>query len=259
MDFFSSLTESQIGGAGVAVLVISVLLGVLKGVIRIILGLAGLAAAAAAFWFVFRNGEGFIGKFVAEPEAWMPLGAASGAASGAYLAVRHGVGVILKPLIGSVDALKNKKVLAGLMGLGLGGAGLYGGGSASHQVDAMSFLKERRRGEEVGWVSQVLSKAQESWFGNFQQNTDPSMTGYRCDLVKMLSLVKFDQGRARGQEVQSLVNTPGFRRLLYDPEISQALEAGDFQTLFRNEKLTYFLQTDGGKELLRRVDWSRVQ
>lgn len=258
LSFLGNLTETQLGAGGIGLLIFSIVFGIIKGVVRIALGMAGLVAGAVAFWFAFRHGDSIATKFVAEPSSWMPLGIAGGAASATYLAVRHGVGLILKPVIGSVDGFKNKKVLAGVLGLGLGGAGLYGGGSASHQVDAMSFLKEQRNGEEVSWMNKILAKTQESWFGEFQQNTDPSATGYKCDLVKLLSIAKFKGDGSNNQAVKSALNEPEVQGLLKDSDVSQALESGDFQTLFRNEKLSQFLNNKSNKALLQGIDWRSV-
>lgn len=258
LDFLSNVSESQLGIAGVGILIFSIIFGIIKGVIRIILGLAGLVAGAVAFWFTFQHGDSLASNFVEDPEPWMPLGIAGGAASAAYLAVRHGVGLVMAPIIGSVDALKNKKLLAGFMGLGLGGAGLYGGGSAAHQVDAMSFLDEQRKGEEVGWVSNVLTKAQETWFGKVQQKTDPTETGFKCDLVKLLSLAKFQGDGANSSEIRSALSNSDLQSLLSDRQISSALEEGDFQTLLRNDKLDQFLKDPRNRDLLLRLDWRQV-
>lgn len=258
LDFLSQLSETHLGAGGIGLLVFGVVFGLIKGVFRILLGIVGLAAAAVAFWFAFRHGDTIASKFVEEPDAWMPLGIAGGAASAAYLAVRHGVGLILTPILGTVDSIKNKKLIAGTLGLGLGGAGLYGGGSASHQVDAMQFLNEQRQGVEENWVSKVLAKSQESWFGQFQQSTDPSNTGYRCDLVKLLSLAKFDSSAANSAEVQSILSRPEIAQMMSDPKIKQALSNGDFQELFRSERITNFLQDRDNKELLKKLDWRKI-
>ncbi len=258
MDIFSQISETQLGIGGGVILLFSVVFGVIKGVIRILLGLAGLAAGAVAFWFTFRHGEPVLTRFVEEPEAWMPFGIAGGAAMSAYLAVRHGLGLLCAPIIGSVDALKNKKLLSGILGLGLGSAGLYGGGSASHQLDAMSFLNEQRRGEEVSWLNQILAKTQESWFGNFQQNTDPSMTGYKCDLVKLLSMAKFQNIDVQTEELEAILHNVDIQSLLQDSEIRKALDQGSFQELFHHHELSAFLHDPKNRALLDSLDWRTI-
>ena len=258
LSFLGNLTETQLGAGGVGLLIFSIVFGIIKGVMRIALGMAGLVAGAVAFWFAFRHGDSIASKFVAEPSAMMPFGIAGGAALTTYLAVRHGVGLLLKPVIGTIDGFKNKKVLAGFLGLGIGGAGLYGGGSASHQVDAMSFLKEQRNGEEVSWLNKVLAKTQESWFGELQQNTDPTATGYKCDLVKLLSIAKFKGDGSTNETVKSAIREPDIQALLRDSDISQSLESGDFHALFRNEKLSHFLDDKGNKALLQGIDWRSI-
>lgn len=258
LDFLSNISESQLGVGGIAVLVLSMILGVIKGVIRIILGLAGLAAAAVAGWFSFQHGDSIANAFVEQPEPWMPIGIAGGAAASAYLAVRHGAGLVLSPIIGSVDALKKKKGLAAMLGLGMGGAGLYGGGTVAHQVDARTFLDDQRKGESVSWVTKVLSKTEGTWFGTFQEKTDPTQTGFKCDLVKVLSLAKFSKENVASPEAQSLINSPEVQHLLNNKNVANALEGGDFQSLFSNDELSHFLTDPENRELLQQLDWKDI-
>jgi len=262
MDFtnlISQLTENQISIGGVSVLVIFIVLGVIKGIMRVILGFAGLVAAAVAFWFTFRHGDSVLTNLTDNPEPWMPLGLAGGAAVGAYTVARHGIGLIFKPMLGSIDNLNKRRVLSGIAGLGLGGAGLYSGGSASHQFDAMNFLNNNLEEKDSGWINTLLTKTQESWFGDFQQKTDPTKTAYRCDLIKALTLFTTGQSESyQKEEFSQLIQNQDFLKLAANPEISKSISEGDFQKLFRNPDLKDFISDADHLEVLQKIDWLQL-
>ena len=258
-DIISGLSEGHITAGGGLVIVGFIILGVFRGIMRVALGIAGFIAAAVAFWLCFRHGDSILSNFTDNPEPWMPLGLAGGGAVAAYTVIRHGAGLILTPLIGSIDELKKHRVLSGIAGLGLGGLGLYSGGNASHQFDAMNFLNNVQEKQESGWIGTLLSKTQESWFGNFQQKTDPTKTAYRCDLIKALSMYTSGQTQKFDQEtLKPLLANQDFLKLAASPEIAQDLGATDFQSLFAHEGLKSFIQNDKNRELLQGIDWRKL-
>ncbi len=258
-DFVSQLSEGQLGLAGGGVLVLFIVLGVIKGVIRVVLGITGFIAAAIAFWFSFKHGDSLISNFTESPEPWMPLGIAGTAAAAAYTAVRHGVGIVLLPMLGSLEKIKHAKLVSGVAGLGLGGFGLYSGGSASHQFNAMNFLNDKVEHRESGWVSTLLNKTQGSWFGELQQITDPTKTAYRCDLIKGLTV--YTTGQAQGEKktaLAPLLAQHEFLRLASSPKIAQNISQGDFTKLFNDPQVKNFLSKKEHREILRDIDWQKL-
>ena len=255
------LTESHIGLAGGALLLLTLVVGFIKGIIRISLSIVGFAAAAFIFWIIFRNGGALVYTFIDSPDPWLPFGIACGAAVIVYSVIRHGLGFMLKPIIGSLDLLKSKRIYAGLIACGLCFTALWGGGSASHQLDTMHFLKNQSDGKvSLGWLNQILLKSQESWFGQFQESTDPTRTALRCDLIKLLTL----SYSGEVLEIPSLAHLheilldKDFQSLLLDPDLNQYLKARDFQSLFKHEKVKNFLKDDQNRNLIELVDWREV-
>jgi len=255
----SQLSEGQIGAGGITILILFIILGVVKGIIRIILGFAGLIVAGIAFWFTFQNGGSIISKVTDNPEPWMPLGLAGGAAVGAYTIARHGIGLIFKPMLGSIDELKKHRIMSGVAGLGLGGLGLFTGGSASHQFDTISLLNNVKEEKESGWINNLLNKTQESWFGDFQQKADPFKTAYRCDLIKALTLYTTGQSQIYKKEyLETLLSNQGFQQLASKPEIAQLISSGDFQELFRNPQIKAFISDPDNLKVLQEIDWKQL-
>jgi len=254
----SNANDTSLGITGVVVLVFSAILGMIKGFIRVLLGLAGLVAAIFGFIFGMGKSEALTSAFISDPGPLVPIAVGGAFAAVAYLVVRPGLGLIMQPIIGSVDLLKDKKIVGALVGLGLGGAGLYGGGSASHQLDAMSFVNEQRKGDEVGVLNKLLASSQESKFGIFQQNTDPFKTAYKCDLVKVVSMAMYDGEGADSEEIQTIINQPDFKKLLRDPKLRKAIVDTNMGKAFSSDALKDYLSNDENRETIANIDWRNL-
>ncbi len=268
MDFsslISDLSSSQVGGAALIGLVGFMILGALKGLMRVLLGIAGFIAAAVAFWLAFRHGDRVLALLTDSPEPWMPLGVAGGAGVAAYTTVRHGLGMIFRPLIGSLDALKKHRVLSSFAGLGLGGLGLMGGSSAIQQVDAMEVLDQVQRIEplsegKLSWLKELIIKGQDSWIGQLQERLDPTQTTLRCTLIKALGIYTGGQAHLyQHSELQPLVQNTAFQRLASSPEIAQRLTSQNFQDLMRDPAIVAYTKEREHRQLLQDINWGALQ
>ena len=254
----SNATEGNLGIAGIVALVFSTVLGIIKGFIRVLLGLAGLIGAILGFMFGMGKSEGLTASFITDPGPMVPIVVGGLFAIASYLIVRHGLGLIMQPILGSVDILKEKKIVGALVGLGLGGAGLYGGGSASHQLDAMNFVNDQRNGEKVSLLNKFLASSQESKFGLFQQNTDPFKTAYKSDIVKLASIDLYNGVGADSEEVQSITSKPAFKKLTRDPRFRKAIVDTNMSKAFSNDALKEYLSDDANRESIANIDWRNL-
>jgi len=255
----SGLSESHLTIGGGLIVAITIVLGIIRGIMRALLGIGGFIAASVTFWLSFRYGDNILTKFTDNPDPWMPLVLAGGFSVATYTAVRHGAGLIFKPLIGSLDEVKKHRAISGVVGLLLGGAGLYGGGSASHQFDTMNFIDNINDKEKGGWVSTLLNKTQESWFGDLQQKTDPTKTAYRCDLIKALSLYTSGQAdKYNHPSIAPLISSEEFQVIASKPEIAKSLNESDFQALFQHPLVKSFIKEKANLDLIKEVDWNVI-
>lgn len=258
LDLLPEVNELHFIIGGAVLVILALVLALIRGVVRILLMLVGLVPAMFTFWFVLKKSDTLISKIIEGTSPWIPFAVAGISGIIIYVIVSYGLGFIFKPLLKTLDGIKRKKLVAGLLGLILGGLWLYGGANVSHQYDAMVMLDRLKDGEESSWVNQSLAKFQESKAGIILEKLDPTKSGKKADLVKLLALTKYGKINTLNSEVQAINIRPEIKGLLSDPKISKALDEGDFLTLFNDERLSEFLKKDEHLELLDRIDWRAI-
>lgn len=219
--------------AGMAVL------AVMRGVLRLILGMAKLAIGLAAGTYVFLKAPEWLGSTLPNPSATL-LGGLSFVAG----ALGHlGSGAILEKLVGGNDSAptagqgmgKGKAVLLSLLP---SGAMLWLGGVLLRLTGSLNGMAHLDLGPEATlrpWLAEARNYLSQGAVGNFFNALDPVTS---LEVVRLCEILVTYRDPARWKSVKAdpalraVLNDPKFRRLLDDREVKHAVAHSNHARLF---------------------------
>lgn len=272
MDFLDKipLDQTALTIAMVAVVLLFMIVGILKGIVKTILTLISLSLAAVAFGFGLLKSPPYIENFIPEAAGWMPL--VAGAVCGLLtLAIIHIIGGIFSgktKLPGTGDdseetGSKRRSPLALIVGLVIGllvldGAitGLRYFGTQAELAHLQKYVQE---GQEAAGELPLIAKGKQwldrSPIATFQERIDflnsPDYRS-RLNLTKLL-IISGDRA-----DLATALQDPQNQEVLKVPEIQAlATTADDLRELIAKGEFTKVYQDPRFQRLTTRPSTKR--
>ncbi|MEM0895694.1 MAG: CvpA family protein [Verrucomicrobiota bacterium] len=232
------------------ILAVTMIIGAIRGIVRMFFGLAALAVAVVGAWFWYQR--------LPEVSAGMeePLGPRVVAYSTlivgvlAFIVARWFFGLIAKPFTFREDG---KPRGGGLFGALLGLIPAAGTVFAISMIlrlvgtsESMAFVGDAVETEEgapkpqPAWMERVQSIIESDPLANLLEKIDPFIDRGRAAISELLVSTKDETAEVELQadpRTNTLLNHPKVRELLDDPEIREILARGDYTQLFQNQKV----------------------
>lgn len=280
MDFLDKipLDQTAVTVAMVAIVLLFALVSILKGILKTILTLISLSAAAAAFVLGMMKSPPMVEKVIPEAVSWMPLVIGGVCALLALVLIQLVLGIfsgktkLELPSVGSEDSedepeRKSRNPLAPLFGLFVGGLALYGAITALRYFGTaaeLDYLQTyvAKGSQEAGQMPLIVTAKQwldDSPIATWHERIDLLNTvDYRARL-NLAKLIIISGDRA---ELARALAEEANREVLKVPEInSLALTGNDlrdlckecnFQGLYQDPRFQRLTtQTETRSELLK--------
>lgn len=262
--------DSYVGIGLIAILAIFVVFGVVKGVFSIALNLVGVALAGLASYFTYPYAGQITQTFSSDPPSWMPWCVVAVIGLATFIIYKVVLSVFSKLILGGEQG-KGNKLVAALLALGGGSGFLWFGNNSLQQFNTAQFMEniQKETNQKVedklmevtsNSLQNLILSAQESWLGEFQSSFDPFQISLRCDTLRLISLEQ--QGvdfYKLGEEFDLFAYDIGFKRLVNDVDVQNALKQKNFLELFSLPVVKEFTKRDEVKATLKEVDWRTIE
>jgi uncharacterized membrane protein required for colicin V production len=267
MDF----SDISIGGGIVIVVVLFMLVGMIRGVVRMFFGLLSLTVAALTTYWGFKHGDSIAGYVISNPDPWMSgtVGVIMGLA--VFFVARALFGLIIKP-IKVVDGKKQNKgglgaalgVLGGLAFAWFAISGIrYVGNLAELQWLKDSLAKQNKIQELAPpAIVKVRETINSSKLGEFHQSFDFINNPYRVEMAKLKVLTDNTYAMnvaARQAGILKAFGQPDIKKLLEtSPELNSYVKDGRFSQLLEAKRLCELCEIPDAKSTLAGSDVTKA-
>ncbi|MBK1832709.1 CvpA family protein [Roseibacillus ishigakijimensis] len=270
MDFLDQLPFDQtaLTIGMVAVVVLFMVISIIKGILRTLFSLLGLAVAVVAFFFGYQQSPPHIEKLVPEAVGWMPLVAGGVCAVLAMMVFQFVLG-IFSGKGGDGEERKSGGLLSALFGLVIGALALYGGLSALRYYGGEAELqhlqtyvsKGAEKAENLPFVIKLKQWVDDSPIASWQERFDFFNTAEqraRSNLAKLFMVSGDRQDLAktlREEDNRDILEIPEVTALtVAADDLRRLCEEGDFQKFFADERVQNLLDRPDLREKLLKLD-----
>lgn len=272
MDGFN-IYDIGLGGVILVIIVLFMLVGFVKGLVRMFFGLVALAAGGLAAYWGFQRGDAIAGYMIADPDPWMAgaVGAILGLA--VFFTARAIFNMVARPTKVIDGKKKNSPGFGGLLGI-VGGlafaAFLISGIRYLGTVSELAWLKQSLA--EEGKVTKLpqpplvgLRNAIDSTTpGSMHRDFDFLNNTARAQLAKLRIMAdnKYAISMATGDaNAMKAIEQHDIRSFLNDrgnDKVGAYIEENKFSHLLANEKIVAVCEVPEAAEVLVPLDLIKV-
>lgn len=256
-------TESIVIFSGVVMLVAMVTLGIFKGLIKLLLGVAALGVAALAGWILHVNGYSYLSFVTANPQPWMSLALAITGGIIVFAVLHHGLRWLASILGWSSDRfhwLKGGLTTVLMVGVMIWCATMavrYRGRIAELHAVKESSLSGKRV-DSLPAMSRCNIALDRSQFGPYLIRVDLFEDPERLKLAKFVVWMAAKPESAAGQLRNAVggkfVGADRAWKLSRDAGIVSLVEKNDLDRVLADPKLTTFLGDADRRKAVGQLD-----
>ncbi|NNC86915.1 MAG: CvpA family protein [Akkermansiaceae bacterium] len=265
MGTFEISDLGALGAIGIVVLLF-VVIGFTKGMVRMFFGFLSLAAAGLAAYWGFQRGASVAALAVSDPDPWMAGAVGIIMGLGIFFAARALFGLILAPVKVVDGKKKNLAAPGGFLGLLAGIVFVWFAFSGLRYVGSLSELKRLRDSLADGKVTEVAEPLavkikkiiDNSVPGRVHKRIDFLNDEACCTLAKLQILVQNKAAislAARDSELRKNFAQPQIRGMLESsPELNDFIREGQFSQLLESAKIREVAQHPEARAILTAAD-----
>ena len=239
-------TELTFTTVAAAIAVLLAIKAFITGVLRQIWGMLCLAGGCVAGYFIFQNGNEWLGKVIDHPSGNLVLGTSIAGGTAVWLGGKGLVHKIYKGitdsggkertmtgrLVGAVVSLAPTSVLVWVIATVLR---LSGSLSEMSHIDSAVRATDGTPAQEVGMVAKLRRELDQGWLGDVLKKTDPFTTEAGHQLASLLVLYKDADAWARLKhshpDIAKLLDNEKVRRALNDKQVRNSVAFGEHASL----------------------------
>lgn len=226
---FSDITTS--GAVGVIILVF-VICGFIKGLVRMLCALVALAGGILAGLWGFKNGASTAGYVISDPDPWMSAAVGIILGLATFFVARALFSVILSPVGAKDGKAKNLGLPGGLLGLLMGASFAWFCLSGVRYIGTLSELDWLRT--SISEENKIKDVAQ-PMFSKLKRGLDASTPGQLHEQIDFLN----DRARANLAKLTVLVgNTFALNKAAVDPDVRDAIKQTQINLMLLEQSST---------------------
>lgn len=268
-----NLSDLGINGGIGAIVVACIVLGVIKGLIRMAFGMIALIAGVIGGFWGFQKGSSIAGTVVSSPDPWMS--AAVGLIIGLiiFFIARALFGVLLTPSGGNTQAAKPLAFPGGILGLFVGAIFAWFCLAGIRYVGTMA---------ELDWIKTSITSGEEkivksdppflvklkrsldaSGPGQFHEEYDILNDRAQANLAKLTVLLEnmgaFSSALAE-QDVRLAVNEKNIREMLEkkSADVRTFIDSGQYAHLLASDPIRNTCESEEAVKLLEVLDLEKA-
>lgn len=268
-----NLSDLGVNGGIGAIVVACIVLGVIKGLIRMAFGMIALVAGVIGGFWGFQKGASIAGTVVASPDPWMSAVVGLVIGLGIFFVARALFGVLLTPAGGNAPSAKPLAFPGGVLGLFAGGvfawfclAGIRFVGTVA-ELDwiktSITSDKEKIVKSPPPFLVKLKRALDASGPGQFHEKYDILNDRAQANLAKLTVLLEnkgaFD-GALGEQNVRQAVNEKNVREMLEkkSADVRTFIESGQYAHLLSSDPIRDACESEEAVKLLEVLDLEKT-